>query len=56
MKTNHGGKREGSGRKKSERELVKHTLYLFRDQLPISSADLRKYIDEIKIKYNGEQQ
>jgi hypothetical protein len=42
-----GGKREGAGRKKSERELVKHTVYLYADQLPINSELLRQYIDYI---------
>ena len=43
-----GGKRQGAGRKKSERKLVKHTVYFFADQLPIDSDALRKYIDYIK--------
>lgn len=44
----HGGKREGAGRKKSDRELVKHTVYLYADQLPINSELLREYIDMLK--------
>lgn len=43
-----GGKREGAGRKKSERKLVKHTVYLYADQLPVDSEALRQYIDYIK--------
>jgi hypothetical protein len=44
----HGGQRIGAGRPKAKRPLVKHTVYLYKDQLPVSSEDLRKYIDEIK--------
>lgn len=46
--SNHGGKRTNAGRPKLERPLVKHCVYLFKDQLPVSSEELRKYIDEIK--------
>jgi len=44
-----GGARASAGRKPSERKLVKHTVYLFADQLPIDSKKLRDYIDILSL-------
>ena len=36
----------GAGRKKSERELVRQTVNIYKDQQPITSNEIRQAIDQ----------
>ena len=41
------GKHGKQGRKKSARELIKVSIRLYKDQLPISDEEVRKAVDSI---------
>lgn len=45
-----GGARKGAGRKKSKREIAQAAFWLYADQLPATSAEVRAALDEYRQK------
>ena len=54
-KQQHGGARPNAGRPKSKRELKRATFWMYEDQLPLTSKEVRAVVDQFlnneKFKY-----